>query len=48
MSGKQENEQNISRRDFIKVTGAILLVVGTGGWTWFETEEDSTPPLTLG
>ncbi len=41
MRGKQKNSQmsrdrSINRRDFIKVTGAVIIVVGTGGCKLFE------------
>jgi protein NrfC len=37
----------ITRRDFIKVTGAIILVAGVGGCKRFEAEESPTPADTL-
>jgi protein NrfC len=33
----------ISRRDFIKVTGAIIFVAGTGGCSLFKADETPTP-----
>jgi Fe-S-cluster-containing dehydrogenase component len=37
----------ITRRDFIKVTGAIIVVAGIGGCRRFEAEESPTPADTL-
>ena len=36
----------ISRRDFIKVTGAIIFVAGTGGCSLFKADESPTPTST--
>lgn len=36
----------ITRRDFIKVTGTIIFVAGTGGCKLFEADESPTPAAT--
>lgn len=36
----------ITRRDFLKVTGAIIILVGTGGCKPFKADESPTPPNT--
>ena len=48
MNCQKGRSGRISRREFIKVTGAIVLVVGTGGCTPSRTEESPTPSSTPG
>jgi protein NrfC len=43
MNCQQGRNSKITRRDFLKVTGAIVIVTGTGGCTFFSTEESPTP-----
>jgi protein NrfC len=43
MNDQQDGKANVTRRDFLKVTGAIVIVVGTGGCSFFESEETPTP-----
>jgi protein NrfC len=48
MNHQKARNRKISRRDFIKVTGAIVLVAGTGGCTRLATDESPTPTDTPG
>ena len=41
-------DRSITRRDFIKVTGAIVLVAGTGGCSFGGTRESPAPAVTPG
>jgi protein NrfC len=43
MNRQKEKNTRIARRDFIKVTGAIVIVAGTGGCKPLPTEESPTP-----
>ena len=44
MNSQREESTKITRRDFIKVTGAIVIVAGTGACTPSATEESPAPP----
>ena len=50
MNGQQEKSTNsagvITRRDFIKITGAIIMVAGVGGCNLFKADESPTPTAT--
>jgi protein NrfC len=39
MNAQEEERRKITRRDFIKITGTIIMVVGTGGCKLFEADE---------
>ena len=47
MNSQKEKNTKIARRDFIKVTGAIVIVVGAGGCKPSATDESPTPTNTL-
>jgi protein NrfC len=48
MNDKKGTDRSITRRDFIKVTGAIVLVAGTGGCSFGGGEESPAPAGTPG
>jgi protein NrfC len=48
MNCQKEKSTKITRRDFIKVTGAIIMVAGTGGCKPFRADESPTPANTPG
>jgi protein NrfC len=48
MNCQEERNTGITRRDFIKVTGAVVIVVGVGGCSLVGTEESPTPTNTPG
>ena len=43
MDGQKERTRSMTRRGFIKVTGAIVFVAGTGGCSFSTTKESPTP-----
>ena len=43
MDGRKIRNSTITRRDFIKVTGVIIFVAGTGGCKLFQEDEIPTP-----
>lgn len=46
MKDQKERNARITRREFIKVTGAIVIVAGTGGCSFLATDESPTPTNT--